>query len=168
MFNGTSTLILQQMSTKIRLACSFLLLTAITLSSCETHPPLENPDPYMGPTVAENIVLTLTNDSNKTWRPVYRMIDNVIEPLDDCEKDDLWTFKKNGDLFKQHFTTFCFVNEPEQETLNWGKEPSGAFIKIGNLTYPVKHLTDTELMLKYQVYKNGIPVNALLAFIVVR
>jgi hypothetical protein len=155
------------MSTKIRPAYAFLLLTALALSSCETHPPLENPDPYIGPTVAQEVVLTLTNDSAKTWQPVYRMVNGVIEPLDACEQDDRWTFHKNGDLVKQHFTTPCFVNEPVTETLNWGKE-TGNFIRVGNLIYPVKHLTPTELMLKYQVYRNNIPVNALLAFVAVK
>lgn len=151
----------------MRPACAFLLLTALLLNSCETHPPLENPAPYIGPTVADDIIFTLTNDSNKTWKPMYRMVNGVIEPLNACERDDLWTFHKNGDLVKLHFTTPCFVNEPENETLNWGKE-TGAFVRLGTVVYPVKHLTPTELMLKYEVYRNNVPVPVLYAFLAVR
>ena len=118
--------------------------TILFSSSCK---PVEEENTPSNPTPASKTELL----TSKVWKVTAFTLDgqNFFSQLDDCEKDDLTTFKTNGSFIEDEGATKCNVSDPQIITSStWKFIDNETKILVDGDTATIKTLSTTSLILE--------------------
>lgn len=128
------------------------LTMAFTISSCsndddDNSTPANNNPGNNSPTKTE--ILT-----GRTWKITGATIDgqDIFGIFDDCDKDNIYQWKTNGDYVVDEGATKCDPSDPQIETQStWKFTDNETKIEYDGDSYTIKELTVTKLVLEGMV-----------------
>lgn len=124
-------------------------LMAFTISSCSSDDddnatPTNNNSGNNSPTKTE--ILT-----GRTWKIVGATLDgqNIFDIFDDCDKDNIYQWKTNGDYVVDEGVTKCDPTDPQIETQDkWKFTDNETKLEFDGEVSEIKELTITKLVIE--------------------
>ncbi len=135
-----------------------LLIVSTLAWSCKKD---DNKPDRLDLLVEKNWRLTaLTIDPSIDWFGNGTLVTNIYAQLNNCDRDDLYIFERNGVYKLDEGPTKCSPNDPQTITGTWTFNPDKTVITVnitgGSNSYTIKELESKRMVLEYQERFGGV------------